>query len=91
MLAVDRDLLRAAGGFDPAMSDGAGLDCVDLWLRCRLLGAQALAWTEPPRAPAPPGRTAFLTRTPLHPDAAMGALAAFRDRWRPPLTEPAHA
>jgi hypothetical protein len=90
MLALDRDLLREAGGLDPAMSDGAGLDCADLWLRCRLLGARALGWTEPPRAP-PPGRRPPAHGDITHPQAAHRALTAFRDRWRRSFADSAHA
>jgi hypothetical protein len=95
VLALDRDLLRAAGGLDPAMReaagrDGAGLDGADLWLRCRMLGARALAWTEPPGAPAAPDRDAI----PIHaipPHAAPHPLAGVRDRQSPPPTDAAHA
>lgn len=91
MLALDRDLLREAGGLDPAMRDGAGLECAELWLRCRLLGAPALAWTDPPRPPAPDGRPAAGGGETTHPQAALRALTAFHDRWRHPVADHAHA
>jgi hypothetical protein len=75
-IALARDLLVRAGGLEPAMVDGAALESVDLWLRCRLLGATGLAWREPARSPGdePPRRE--------HPRASLLALAAFRQRWR---------
>ena len=74
-VALARDLLVRAGGLEPAMVDGAALESVDLWLRCRLLGADALAWSEPARSPGPvPARRE-------HPRAALLALGAFRRRW----------
>ena len=53
------------------MVDGAALESADLWLRCRLLGADALAWREPAGPPGeePPRRAP--------PQAALRALAAF--------------
>jgi hypothetical protein len=75
-IALARDLLVRAGGLEPTMMDGAALESADLWLRCRLLGADALAWREPARSPGEqaPHRT--------HPQAALRALAAFRRRWK---------
>lgn len=74
-IALSRDLLTRAGGLEPAMVDGAALESVDLWLRCRLLGADALAWHEPagPADEAAPQHP--------HPRQALQALAAFRHRW----------
>ena len=76
-IALARDLLVQAGGLEPCMADGAALECVDLWLRCRLLGAVALAWIEPAR---PPGE-ARAGATAARPRAAWQALATFQDRW----------
>jgi hypothetical protein len=78
--ALARDLLVQAGGLEPAMVDGDALESVDLWRRCRLLGAEALAWREPARAPGEvPARRD-------HPRAALLALAAYRHRWPATIT-----
>jgi len=74
-VALAGALLVRAGGLEPSMVDGAGLECADLWLRCRLLGADALAWREPAGAPG----EAPARRVPAH--SAERALAAFRQRW----------
>jgi hypothetical protein len=77
-IALPGDLLVRAGGLEPAMMDGAALESADLWLRCRLLGADALAWREPAGSPGEePTRGA-------PPQAAIRALAAFRHRWPAP-------
>ncbi len=57
-IALPGDLLVQAGGLEPDMVDGAALESADLWLRCRLLGADALAWREPAGPPGeePPRR-----------------------------------
>jgi len=74
-IALARDLLVRAGGIEPAMVDGAALESAELWLRCRLLGADARAWREPAGSPgeAPAPRVPQQT--------ALRALAAFRHRW----------
>jgi hypothetical protein len=74
-IALSGELLVRAGGLEPAMMDGAALESADLWLRCRLLGADALVWREPAGRPgdAPARRVA--------PQTAQRALEAFRQRW----------
>jgi hypothetical protein len=74
-IALAGDLLVRAGGLEAAMADGAALESADLWLRCRLLGADALAWREPAGSPG----EAVARR--VHPQTALRALAAFRHRW----------
>jgi hypothetical protein len=76
-IALPRALLVGAGGLEPGMVDGAALECADLWLRCRLLGADAAAWREPAATPGeqPASR--------VRPHTAMRALATFRQRWGP--------
>jgi hypothetical protein len=82
-IALAGDLLVRAGGLEPAMMDGAALECADLWLRCRLLGADAAIWREPAGAPG----EAPARRVPLQ--TAQRALAAFRHRW-PAAGAPPH-
>ena len=74
-IALAGDLLVRAGGLEAAMVDGAALESADLWLRCGLLGADALAWREPARTPGEEPTRRVLPQT------ALRALAAFRQRW----------
>lgn len=43
-LALPRALWHEAGGLDPVMQDGGGLDLADLCLKLRLLGARLIPW-----------------------------------------------
>jgi hypothetical protein len=72
LLATSATLWREAGGLDPDMEDGAGLDYADLALRLGLLGA---AW----HVVETPARQT--TRAAAEPGLAWQAATRFRTRW----------
>jgi hypothetical protein len=80
VVALRRALWTEIGGLDPAVADGAGLECADAALKAWLIGSPIGRVTEPwGHAPENGGP---LPDGPLAPpDAAWQASAVFRARW----------
>jgi hypothetical protein len=70
---VSRTLWPDIGPFDPALTDGTGLECADLALRARLLGLDVRGLAEPHGNGMP--------AVPMAPAEMRRAVALFAARW----------